>query len=292
MMTPRCNVRISHQRGFTIVETLVSIAILALLVALTLPAVQGSRERARSIACKSNLSQLGKAIHSFHATKNRFPSFENWTAEEFDGYIDNSESVNEKWPVVFSCPSDNQSVSDRSFSTSYWKNRGNQKSENGRGFVWAKSSQSITDGLSNTACMSERLNSTPNDGHDGQISNDIRTQYFFVSRRWPDVAYGRQFADDCRVATRVATFTTIYIGPSYTHVIPPNGKSCYNMAQYSDQLIYFPFPMIISTPSSNHRGGVNLLMCDGAVRWASDSISQEVWMAIGSAAGGETGNDF
>ena len=288
-MTPRCNVGISHQRCFTVVELLVSIAILSLLVALILPAVQGTRERARTIACKSNLSQLGKAAHSFHATNNRFPCIGNWVAEEFDGYIDNTESVNAHWPAVFACPSDNLSVSDRSFSTSYWKNMGNQKSRHGEGFVGNTSSKSITDGLSNTACMSERLNPILNDG---QAVEDVRTQYFFVSRRWPNVTYDRQFADDCRAASRVAKYISISFGASYTHVIPPNGKSCYNRGQYSDTSVLVPFPMIITTPSSNHPGGVNLLMCDGSVRWASESISQEVWMAIGSIAGGETENDF
>lgn len=288
-MTPRCHERISKQRGFTIVEMLVSIVILAMLVAMILPAVQSSRERSRNIVCKSNLSQLGKAIHSFHATNNCFPSSENWGAEEFNGYVDNIESIHGQWPVVFSCPSDNLSVTDRSFTTSYWKNMGNQKNKNGRGFTSIKSSQSVTDGLSNTACMSERLNPTR---IDGQATDIIRTQYFYISRRWPDVTYYRQFADDCRVASRVASFITISFGASYTHVIPPNGKSCYNMSRYSDELVYVPFPMIISTPSSNHSGGVNLLMCDGAVRWASDSISQEIWMAIGSVAGGEVENDF
>ncbi len=292
MMTPRCNVRISPQRGFTVVELLVSIAILSLLVAMILPAVQGSRERVRNITCKSNLSQLGKAVHSFHATNNRFPSEGSWHAGEFNGYVDSPELPDGQWPAVFACPSDNLYVSDRSFYTSYWKNLGNQKSNTDLGFVHTKSSQSISDGLSTSACMSERLNPIQIDNRIQNETGDIRTEYYYVSRRWPDVSYHQQFADDCRAATRVARAVLITFGPVYTHVITPNGKSCYNKGNYKDDTVIAPLPMIITTPSSNHPGGVNLLMCDGAVRWASESISQEVWMAIGSVAGGETENDF
>jgi prepilin-type N-terminal cleavage/methylation domain-containing protein/prepilin-type processing-associated H-X9-DG protein len=45
-------------RGFTLVELLVVVAIIALLVALLLPALKGAREKANSVACISNLSQL------------------------------------------------------------------------------------------------------------------------------------------------------------------------------------------------------------------------------------------
>jgi prepilin-type N-terminal cleavage/methylation domain-containing protein/prepilin-type processing-associated H-X9-DG protein len=38
---------------------------------------------------------------------------------------------------------------------------------------------------------------------------------------------------------------------------------------------------------SNHPGGVHILMADGSVRFATNSIRREVWMAIGTRAGGE-----
>lgn len=54
-----------REKGFTLIELLVVIAIIALLLAVIMPALKLAKEQARKIICKSQLSQLGKAVELY-----------------------------------------------------------------------------------------------------------------------------------------------------------------------------------------------------------------------------------
>jgi prepilin-type processing-associated H-X9-DG protein len=66
---------VSNRRiAMTLVELLVAVAIIGLLVALLLPAVQAARESARRAHCINNVRQLGLAAHHHHDVNKRFPT--------------------------------------------------------------------------------------------------------------------------------------------------------------------------------------------------------------------------
>ena len=64
---------IRHARGMNIVEVLLVIGILALLVALLLPAVQNVREGAHRVSCFGRLHEIGIAIHQYLSANHCLP---------------------------------------------------------------------------------------------------------------------------------------------------------------------------------------------------------------------------
>jgi len=69
------------RRGFSVTELLVSISIIAVILALTLPAIQSAREAARMSQCRNNLKQLALASEEFKGSFGYYP-----TGQLFDQY--------------------------------------------------------------------------------------------------------------------------------------------------------------------------------------------------------------
>src|SRR5262249_30877561 len=63
----------SKRAAFTLVELLVVIAIIGILVALLLPAIQAARETARRAQCVNKEKQLGLAFLNYESAKKQLP---------------------------------------------------------------------------------------------------------------------------------------------------------------------------------------------------------------------------
>jgi len=75
-----------------------------------------------------------------------------------------------------------------------------------------------------------------------------------------------------------------WVNGCYNHYNTPNGLTC---SPGSDPGGPWGGAVGMSTPSSNHPGGVNMCMADGSVRFIKNSVSVQVWWGLGSRNGGE-----
>lgn len=91
-------------------------------------------------------------------------------------------------------------------------------------------------------------------------------------------------------------------GPLYMHDYSPNDTTPDQVRWCSDADLVSPRApcikitkqnMMLHTSRSHHAGGVNAGLCDGSVRFISETISLPIWHAIGTPDGGEViANDF
>jgi prepilin-type N-terminal cleavage/methylation domain-containing protein len=299
--------------GFSLIEVLVVFAIIGLLLALLLPAVQAARESARRAQCSNNLKQFGLAMHAYAALTGAFPpggvgngyslhvmllptleqtalynsiNFQRDASETVVGSPNNT-AVGTVIST-FLCPSDRASVGAHAW-TSYAGNAGIQYPGNVRDGVFPFTSpaalQAITDGLSQTCSMSEWVLS-PTDPN----NRDAKGSIFATPGGYSEPKQFIPFVDacnsldysKCEIASNFKGENWLFGtfgGTLYNHTNKVNGASCLSEGQV--QLGAF-------TASSRHFGGVNSLMADGPVRFCSETLSLQAWRALGSRSGGET----
>jgi prepilin-type N-terminal cleavage/methylation domain-containing protein/prepilin-type processing-associated H-X9-DG protein len=277
------SVRFVRQAGFTLVELVVSIAIVGVLAALLIPAVQASRDAARRTVCKNQLRQLGLALHMYHEVHGCFPpgsyvmgpSFPmqsgwGWGAMALP-YVEQNgiyEQVNFGLGTglggnlslialsipTFRCPSEIGpdsiscvSLDDPSFELASGNYCGSE------GVLSSMSSvriAQITDGTSQTLMLGERL-----------VQPGGPTSLPFTSAWCGQVAFADEY--DLR--------SVPYLLPESNH--PINGSP-------TDPLCF----------GSRHPQGANFVLADGSCLFLNDGIDSQVFTALGTANGGEIVN--
>src|SRR5687768_7060552 len=96
-----------HRLGFTLVELLVVIGIIAILIAILLPALQAAREHAKSVQCLSNLRGCGQILYIYASqNKGMFPPMALQSPETLvaGGPIVNPDNPNFPGPTTFRYP--------------------------------------------------------------------------------------------------------------------------------------------------------------------------------------------
>lgn len=289
--------------GFSLVELLVVLAVIGVLVALLLPAVQQARETSRRMACTNNLKQLSLALHVYHDTFEVFPYREGGSGQHqhnggtlapyqrqsgFVGllpYIEQSATANEvrlngntvtpwddfqPWTITFNallCPSSPQHVSNDVIADA--------------NYTFCAGDSFDTETLEPRGIFGLVKHTSMADITDGTSNTLALSEHGFPTS--PDDRFNVNYGSDPATPAECAvTFDPIsgYSNPisapgsrwtdggsafsAMNTCLPPNSPQCAYSNHDAQDGFY--------TASSYHPGGVMATFADGSVRFITETI--------------------
>lgn len=299
--------------GFTLVELLVVVAIIGLLVALLLPAVQAAREAARRMQCSNHLKQIGLAMHNYHGSLQVLPFASGfgkaqtgtWAAfilpqleqqNVYDLFDFNKKLIDpvNKTAVTtvidtYICPSDGLSQSPLNagrVQPTTWNPAGSL------GLWYPVSMGPTRDGTTPAnSCTYCECNSAPG-CYCCKNTSDYGTQagdFVGIFGRYPrSIAFSE---------VRDGLSKTLMAGEALPSQCAYHGAYHQNFPMAGTQI---PINTFIETADnvdskwwnacgfkSMHPGGINTLMADGSVHFTADTVNYRVFNELGTRAGGE-----
>jgi len=93
---------LQQRQGFTLIELLVVISVIALLMAILLPALNKARAQARTVSCRSNLKQYGIGLRMYLDDNNQdFPDAHTWLKSRSHKWVRKGEEPDGVfWPYL------------------------------------------------------------------------------------------------------------------------------------------------------------------------------------------------
>ncbi|HWL06824.1 MAG TPA: DUF1559 domain-containing protein [Planctomicrobium sp.] len=319
-----------RRNGFTLIELMVVIAIIASLVALLVPAIQQAREAARRTQCKNNQKQLGLALMNYHDVHRVFPpgmfnSIDAWKAEDDS----NKGTSRMGWfamilPLMDQAPLYSQWAS-QGLNSGYqpWWNTGKpniiiptmlcpsdpntgKKTINGfagnyqlsggsqpwgmRATVAGTAPVDIT-GATPGGIFYPRSNTMLRDVTDG-TSNTLLASEILIA---PD---GGADAPGCsnKRDMRGLYWNAVHMGTLFQSFRTPNTMAPDVVGWGGHSISRAPASCsdggFILSARSHHVGGVNATLVDGSVRFISDHIDSSTFQSLGTRSGGEVVGAF
>ena len=309
----------SPRLGLSLLEVVAVIALLGVLLALLLPAVQQSRETAHRMQCQSNLRQLALAVHNYESAHGIVPPGilrgYSWMAQVLP-YVDRHDLyrqinfsdvfwgddhpiIGEAVPLLL-CPSDGTPsvLPHGRAGTNYAGNFGTGVLDRGfngifqnlltqiPGRPWSEGPvrwRDISDGTSSTAMLSEALRGDSSANYLRVTWNLQAPRTTLPELRLACTRETPRFHSDGSVFGDRFLRGDCWLNGS-------TGVTLYNHASVPMSPSCFNGSSVaegIYGAGSKHIAGVNLVFADGHLQFVSRSIDANVWTAWGSRNGNE-----